>query len=279
VDVDRIFTLATPLGFPQNYELPRRVELRLFHLRGGRDAVPFGWRHNPGGGEWVITFPDEGHCSLHAGAKENGVADLITALSGGSRRSIHVDDRGVIHPWTFCRSESSPQPFGLLGEFTELVVCNGMHDEELEVLKAGRALAPEVTLRFCAYLAIRRRLINMELSLGAELRRLRTFGREAETEVGRLRAENHAMESRIAEFDSGVDQFLDAVRERFGVDLRKMRSALQAAEAVSTASMLGPVQLLELIGLMEEALQSHQSLLGRAQAMVVPLSRLSGKSR
>ena len=66
--LDCVFTVATPKGIADtliDYDIRHRSSTKIIHFRGGVDSVPFGYQHNPGNGGVVISFPDEGHSSIH----------------------------------------------------------------------------------------------------------------------------------------------------------------------------------------------------------------------
>ena len=258
-----VFTLATPAGLPMDYELSDRQRAQVFHLRGGCDSVPFGGRHDPAGGEWVVTFPDEGHSSLHRSASKNGVAVIIGHLSGGPAR-VFVDSDGVVHPWSFCSTDTVRDRKHLLGERGDFVVCNGMHDPELESLKQKRAPGPvPLAHRIAAYFALRSRLHDIRDAVQQDIRRATAHGAELRGGLRLLREDNRRIELRLKSFDRQMDDYVQRVHEELGVDLRRMKNALDAAEAIAVAPGFSEQHVAEVNKLLESALEANHSILAQ----------------
>jgi len=253
--IDWTFTVATPKLAPLkslDIELPSRTRRKVVHFRGGVDAVPSGYKHNPGEGRLVVTFPDEGHSSIHLGADSNGLADFVALINSASTTDAFVDDSGKIHIWPHCREEV---PAGnvvskLPGKLTECVVCDGMHDFKLETLKQNkdswrafflgdptpRSLATYSVYRLQRFLKIRsvlnKRLADANQQLAfAKLHRKALLSelKEAQETLTRLA-------DKLAGIDKRVEIFFDAAHKRHKERLDKVVHPLVLAEAYAKAA-------------------------------------------
>ena len=280
--VRAVYTLGTPRGIPKDYPVPAKVQRRVYHLRGGQDGVPTGWDHAPGDGDWNITFPDEGHCSLHSAADTNGVADVICWLAGMDHSDLFVDDNGTIHPWEWCRDEAEAGPQRVLGTATTLTVCDGVHDAVLDGLKAARKLIVNYPVgklgfalkaRLGIYLAIRTRLVAQQDSLDEQLAEARAFGRELRAEVAALQAENEDLERRIQEFERRSKEVLAAFRQECRHDVKELKDALDSCVTLAKGPTFGNREMAEVNALLEVALTSHRRLNDRVRSR----ARLPGR--
>lgn len=276
--VRSVFTLATPKGLPLAYEVSGGIRPRIFHLRGGVDAVPFGGMHNPGNGEWVITLPDEGHCSLHSSADSNGVADLITLLAGRRDSPAFIDSSGLIHLWLHCAENSSQHPLVKMETLPELRVCDGMHDAYLDRLKNTRRISTtSARVRLVAYFSIRRRLTQQREDLEEELAQCRAYGRAAKDELEAIEAENDSLQKRTRLFEKRFKQFLEAFKFECQCHLSQINDALTTCAELAMAPTFGNREVAEINGLLEVAIASHrrlnQTVQGRAK-LLPPKRRL-----
>jgi pimeloyl-ACP methyl ester carboxylesterase len=272
-----VYTLGTPRGLPRDYPVPVKLQSRVYHLRGGVDGVPTGGDHAPGDGEWIITFPDEGHCSLHQAADTNGVADLVCFLAGMPVPHLFVDEEGTIHPWEWCRDHAERAPQRVLGSARMLRVCDGVHDAVLDTLKAtrkvilqapvsGGSFATALSARLAIYLAIRARLVAQQEALDEERAELRAFGGELKREIEWLRRENCALERRLAEFDRRVKNVLAAFRRECQYDVKELTDALTTCERLAKAPAFGNREVAEVNALLQVALIAHRRLNERVQS-------------
>jgi hypothetical protein len=270
--VRSVFTLATPKGLPLDYKVSGGIRPRIFHLRGGVDAVPFGGMHNPGNGEWVITFPDEGHCSLHCSADSNGVADLITLLAGRRDLPVFIDSSGLIHVWPHCAENTSRRPLVTVETLPELRVCDGMHDAYLDWLKNTRRISTKsVSVRLAAYFFIRRRLTQQREDLEEELAQCRAYGRVAKCELEAIEAENDSLQKRTRHFEKRFKQFLEAFKSECQCHLSHINDALTTCAELAMGPSFGNREVAEINGLLEVAIASHrrlnQTVQGRAKIL------------
>jgi hypothetical protein len=270
--VRSVFTLATPKGLPLGYSVSGLIRSRIFHLRGGVDGVPFGGMHNPGNGEWIITFPDEGHCSLHSSADSNGVADLITLLAGRRDSPAFIDHSGLIHLWPHCAENISQRPLVTMETLCELRVCDGMHDAYLDRLKSERKInAKSVGIRLANYFAIRRRLTQQREDLEEELAQCRAYGRAAKSELEAIEAENDNLQKRTRLFEKRLKQFLEAFKSECQCHLSQINDALTTCEELAMGPTFGNREVAEINGLLEVAIASHrrlnQTVQGRAKLL------------
>lgn len=262
--VRNVFTLGTPRGLPIDYELPDKARRRVFHLRGGRDGVPFGFRHDPGGGEWVITFPDEGHCSLHSAARTNGVAAVMCFLAGGRARVLAGED-GKLHPWPYCLDEIQPAPQRLLGSMPQLTVCDGAHDpvlERLERVDAEVRRTDPILARLVTHYAICARIEAQRAAVEEEIARTRAFGRALEAEVRELRAENRALARRARTFEARLLARTRAVKRALRLRLARFDEALDAVAVLAGSERFGDAELVAVNQLLDTAIAKHRALSG-----------------
>jgi pimeloyl-ACP methyl ester carboxylesterase len=274
--VRSVYTLGTPRGLPKEYSVPTAIHHRVYHLRGGNDGVPvFGGSHNPGDGEWVVTFPDEGHCSLHSAADTNGVADIISYLAGMDLPHIFWDDSGTIHPWEWCRDEAEPAPRRVLGTAGRLTVCDGMHDAVLDRLKVARrvigampiggTLAKVLGARLGIYLAIRARLVARQESLDEALSEARAYGRELKDEVATLQAEDADLARCLVEFERRATEVVAAFKRECRHDVERLSDAFDTCTRLAKGPTFGNREMAEVNALLEVALTSHRRLNERVQ--------------
>lgn len=260
--VRNVFTLGTPRGLPIDYALPEKTRRGVFHLRGGRDSVPFGFRHDPGGGEWVITFPDEGHSSLHSAARTNGVATVMCFLAGGRARVV-VGADGKLHPWHYCLDEVGGAPQRLLGTMPELVVCDGAHDPVLELLERVDSevrRTDSVLMRLVTHYAICARIEAQRAAVEEEISRTRAFGRALAPEVRQLQDENKALGRKLRTFETRLGQWSRAVKRDLRLRLARFDEALDAVVALASADRFGDAELVALNRLLDTAIAKHCSL-------------------
>lgn len=267
--VRSVYTLGSPRGVPQDYPVPARISTRLFHLRGGVDGVPTGGDHAPGDGAWVITFPDEGHCSLHRAADTNGVADLICFLAGMDSPHLFIDENATIHPWAWCANDVVQGSRRLLGSAHQLQVCDGVHDALLDWLKAARTVigrSDSLVARVAVYLAIRERLVARKEALDGELSEARAFGRGLRQEMAELQAENKDLANRLEEFDRRIQRVSTAFKTECQIDLGQITDALSTCERLANGPTFGDREMAEVNGLLAVALHSHRRLNQSVQA-------------
>jgi pimeloyl-ACP methyl ester carboxylesterase len=258
--VSSVFTLATPKGLPLDYKVPGLFP-RIFHLRGGVDGVPFGGMHNPGNGEWIVTFPDEGHRSLHSSADSNGVADLITLLAGRRDSPAFIDSSGLIHVWPHCAQDSSRRPLVTMETLPKLRVCDGMHDAYLDWLKSvGKIDTKSVDLRLAAYFFMRWRLTQQREDLEEELAQCRAYGRAAKNELESIEAENDSLQKRTRLFEKRFKEFLEAFKSECQCHLSQINDALTACAELAMGPNFGNREVAEINGLLEVAVASHRRL-------------------
>jgi pimeloyl-ACP methyl ester carboxylesterase len=267
--VRSIYTLGTPRGLARDYPVPAKLQPCLYHLRGGQDSVPTGGDHSPGDGDWVITFPDEGHRSLHSAADTNGVADIICYLAGMETSQLFVDEQGTIHPWEWCRDEAEEAPQRRLGSAHRLTVCDGVHDAGLDGLKAARtilvetstgSLGPAVAARLGIYLAIRGRLVAQQEAVAEALAEARAFGLGLREEVAALKAENENLAQRLRAFERRSKLVLLSFRRECNHDVRELKDALESCVALAKGPSFGNREMAEVNALLEVALASHLRL-------------------
>lgn len=267
--VRSVFTIGTPRGISLlQYQVPTRI--KLYHLRGGYDGVPFGGEHNPGDGEWVVTFPEERHSSLHVASDSNGVADVIMFLAGKRPASVFVDESGKMHPWQFCREEANQGSVDALRYLRKLEVCDGMHDTCLTkskrkrdtikgregLMKSMRSVAPRIS----SFLEIRERLAHRQAALEEEAKLLRGFGAAAREDLHQLKQETEELQKRTNLFDKRIKQFLAAFREDCGHEITQLTDALSVCEQLAQGQSFGNREVAEVNGLLRLALSSHRRL-------------------
>jgi hypothetical protein len=260
--VRSVFTLGTPRGLPIDYALPDKARRRVFHLRGGRDLVPFGFKHDPGGGEWVITFPDEGHCSLHSAARTNGVARIMCFLAGGRAR-VTLGEDGKLHPWDYCRDEVDRAPHRRLGTMPELTVCDGTHDpwlERIETLAQVVQRGDSVLARLVTHFAFGARIEAQRAAVEEETSRMRAFGRVLAREVRELREENRLIARKLVEFDRRLAERTRAVKRALRLKLKEFENALDACAAIGTSERFGDPEMLAVNRLLDLAIVRHREL-------------------
>ena len=234
--------------------------------------------HNPGNGEWVITLPDEGHCSLHSSADSNGVADLITLLAGRRDSPAFIDSSGLIHLWLHCAENSSRHPLVKMETLPELRVCDGMHDAYLDRLKNTRRISTtSARVRLVAYFSIRRRLTQQREDLEEELAQCRAYGRAAKDELEAIEAENDSLQKRTRHFEKRFKQFLEAFKSECQCHLSQINDALTTCAELAMGPTFGNREVAEINGLLEVAIASHrrlnQTVQGRAK-LLPPKRRL-----
>lgn len=247
--VDYTFTISSPRGMPplSDFDLPASRRKKIVHFRGGVDITPFGYRHNPGDGEVVITFPDEGHSSLHFSAENNGLADIISWANNKQPDHLFTDQStNVIHPWAFCRDdlrhkELTCSPFRASLDW---VVCNGMHDSKLESLKQEKEMW-NVVLRFAGtdpkkhlahalgrlsrYFRLRRHLIRTLERIKNDSSLARLHGNELKVEMLSLQQQNIALQERLLKLDDRISTFFAAACHKHRLQLDAAIRPLNAA--------------------------------------------------
>lgn len=270
--IRNVFTLGTPSGLDVDYGLTKALRSRVFHFRGGQDAVPTGRDHNPGEGNIIITFPDEGHCSLHQAADFNGVADLICYLGGMENLNILVDSGGLIHPWPWCRNEAIKPPDRTIRQSGHYTVCDGMHDALLDWMKAARnqivsvpvgKLAHALPVRLGIYLAIRQRLSFQQEALDEALAEARAFGRGQRKELAAIKAEADAIAERLEAFEMRAKGVVATFKRECGHDVRELRNALDLCVSLASGPVFADREMAEINALLEVALLSHGRLNNR----------------
>ncbi len=250
-DVDLTFTVASPKGLPQLAKIdvlgPHRR--KLIHFRGGVDGVPFGFNHNPGEGKVVITFPDEGHSSIHLDADRNGLADVIAWANGKSLPHLFVDESKVIHVWQFCGEEmkQSHKPTSPMRASIGYSVCNGIHDEKLDSLKAEKkywdvlfSSAPKSPATVGAYAVARlQRYIRMRALLNEHLDRVRSamnyakiYGKALKAELDSLSSQSNEISSRVEKIDKRIEVFYSSARKRHKLKLDRAIHPLSVARSI-----------------------------------------------
>lgn len=274
-EIDLTFTVASPKGFSllNEIDLPKERCNKIFHFRGGVDGVPFGFQHNPGNGEYVITFPDEGHSSIHLDSDKNGLADIVALANGKGSPEAFVDNAHTIHIWPFCKSElgikkTSQIPFSTTGGF---LLCNGMHDTKLETFKAEKAYwdtlfmaTPKTLQSIGAYAIVRlhryvkiRSLLNEKLSrVHRNIATAQMYGKDLRDGLTSLELARVNLTNQIHQVERRVDLFYAAAKRRHKIKLERAVRPLHIARAVSeTMGIVTDDVLICLTQLLEESEQ------------------------
>lgn len=251
-----IFTVATPRGISLDaldIALPAKDKRKVIHFRGALDGVPFGYRHNPADGRLVVSFPDEGHSSLHLGANSNGLADFIGLINKSANSDAFIDSSGTIHIWPHCREEIGAGSIVKVfpGKMTECVVCNGMHDFDLETLKKNKETwasiflqnpsQPQVALirygahRLERFLKIREVLKRKLRETRDQVHFAKLYGKALRSELRELGETQIRFSKNLDEIDKRLRIFSDAARKRHKDRLEKIVHPLSLAEEYAKA--------------------------------------------
>ncbi len=179
--IRNIFTVSTPRGVYE-FQVTRSKDQKVVHFVGEEDRItnilPLD-EGNPTASRWIFTFPDECHCSLHADADTNGLADIIAFILGTKSNQAFVDNNGVIHIWDYCRSDFPGAKYFVANDKSKrgYTVCDGIHEEGVTL--EGRGLPRKLWPFFLDiramhnYQAVMRNLERIEARVNTSLTRAR----------------------------------------------------------------------------------------------------------